>query len=224
VLILTPLLLIVARTVSDMLGKGMDAAALERTAAVRMVVGLLGEPVIALLITTLLCFRLLGTSRGYTREQVQEIATRSLEPAGIILLVTGAGGVLKQVLVDSKVGEVVAGGLIGSGAPVVLMAFVLAAAVRVMQGSATVAMMTAGGLTASLLAEGSLSAPRLALLSVAIASGATIASHVNDSGFWLVNRFFGLTVADTLRSWTMVTTLVSLIGLAMVLLMWQIVE
>lgn len=223
-LIALPLLLILAKTVSDVTAQDMSPETLERTAGLRWIVSLIGEPVAALLIVALLSFRVLGTSRGYTREQVQTIATKALEPAGIILLVTGAGGVLKQVLIDSQVGKVMADALMGADAPLVLMAFILAAAVRVMQGSATVAMMTAGGLMAGLLEKAALSEPRLALLTISIASGATIASHVNDSGFWLVNRFFGLSVADTLRSWTVMTVIVALTGLAVTMGLWAVVE
>jgi len=223
VLIALPLVLILAKTISGLVADQMSPQMLERTAPLRWLIALIGEPVAALLIVAMLCFHILGTRRGYSREQVQSIATKALEPAGIILLVTGAGGVLKQVLVDSQVGKVMADALAGADAPLPLMAFTLAAAVRVMQGSATVAMMTGGGLVASLLDGAQLSEPRLALLVVAIASGATIASHVNDSGFWLVNRFFGLSVADTLRSWTVMTAIVALTGLSVVLALWTLV-
>ncbi len=179
----------------------------------------IGHPFVALLLTTLLAFRLLGTKRGMSRDQVQQLATKALEPAGIIILVTGAGGVLKQVLIDSGVGKVLAGALQASSLPPILAAFLIAALLRLMQGSATVAMLSSAGLVASLLEGQSSGAPWLALLVIAIASGATIASHVNDSGFWLVNRYLGLSVVDTLRTWTLATTLIALVGLGMSLLL-----
>ena len=178
-----------------------------------------GHPFVALLFTTLLAFYLLGTRRGMTRDEVQQVATKALEPAGIIILVTGAGGVLKQVLIDSGVGKVLAAALQSSALPPILAAFVIAALLRLMQGSATVAMLSSAGLVASLLEGQSSDAPLLALLVIAIASGATIASHVNDSGFWLVNRYLGLSVVDTLRTWTLATTLIALVGLGMSLLL-----
>jgi H+/gluconate symporter-like permease len=178
-----------------------------------------GHPMIALLMTTGLCFTLLGTRRGYTRDEVQELATKALEPAGIIILITGAGGVLKQVLIDSGVGAVLAGYLQATGLPPLVLAFLVALMVRLMQGSATVAMLTGAGLTASLFADTTFSEPMQALMVIAIAAGATCASHVNDSGFWLVNRFFGLSVPDTLRTWTLATTVIGVVGLVMTLVL-----
>ena len=205
-LILLPLGLILANTVSKQV--------LAETSRARDVLMFAGHPFVALLTATLLCFWLLGTRRGFTRSEVQEIAAKALEPAGIIILVTGAGGVLKQVLIDSGVGDVVKNALSGSPLPLLVLAFLVAAAVRVMQGSATVAMMAGAGLIAPVLEGMPVSQPSRALLVVSIAAGATIASHVNDSGFWLVNRYFGLSVSDTLRSWTVMTTLIALVGLA----------
>jgi Gnt-I system low-affinity gluconate transporter len=209
VLIIVPIGLIVTNTVS--------ATLLSEDSALRSVLFFVGNPMVALLLTTLLCFWLLGVRRGYPRNEIQKIATRALEPAGIVILVTSAGGVLKQVLIDSGIGDLVAAGLSDTALPPLLLAFIAAALVRVMQGSATVAMLTAGGLVAALLGELEFSEPMLALLVIAIASGATIASHVNDSGFWLVNRYLGLSVPDTLRTWTVTTTIVALVSIVLVL-------
>jgi Gnt-I system low-affinity gluconate transporter len=208
-LIAVPLVLIVGNTAGSVL--------LEEGSRVRTLLALIGHPMVALLVTTLLCFTLLGTRRGYTRDQVQEFATRALEPAGIVILVTGAGGVLKQVLIDSGVGEVLSDRLAATAMPTLLLAFVIAAALRLMQGSATVAMLTAAGLVAALLGELDLPQPLIALHVIAIAAGATIASHVNDSGFWLVNRYLGLSVPDTFRTWTVLTTIASLVAIALIL-------
>jgi Gnt-I system low-affinity gluconate transporter len=215
-LIAVPIVLIVSNTVAGMLLTDGDA--------LRTAFALVGHPMVALLITTLLCFSLLGTRAGYSRDQVQEFATRALEPAGIVILVTGAGGVLKQVLIDSGVGDVLAGLLVATNLPSLLLAFVIAAAVRLMQGSATVAMLTAGGLVAGLFGDVPMSGPVLALHVIAIASGATIASHVNDSGFWLVNRYLGLSVPDTFRTWTALTTIASLVSIALTLLLGALIE
>lgn len=178
----------------------------------------LGDPFIALIIATLLTFVVLGKHQGLTPDQVQDVATKALEPAGIIILITGAGGVFKQMLIDSGVGQMLGQQLADSSMPPVVLAFIIAAIVRVAQGSATVAMITAGGIMATLVEGMGLPSPILALMVISIASGATFCSHVNDSGFWLVNRFFGLSVKDTLKSWTVMESLVGLVGFAMAFL------
>jgi Gnt-I system low-affinity gluconate transporter len=192
-------------------------AILPKGSGVRDIVAFVGHPFVALLLVALLAFRLLGTARGMDRAQVQKIVTKALEPAGVIILVIGAGGVLKQVLVDSGVGKVVAQALNASPLPPLVVAFVLAALLRIMQGSAVVAMLSTGGLVASLVHGQDLSQPRRALLVIAIAAGATTTSHLNDAGFWLVNRYFGLSVPETLRTWTVTTTLIAVVGLLMTL-------
>ncbi len=203
-LVLIPLVLILLNTLSGVLlpeGNGL-----------RSFLTFLGHPFVALTIATLLTFVLLGTKRGYSRQEVQEIATKALEPAGIIILVTGAGGVFKQILIDSGVGKVLGDMMASSSLSPILLAFVIAALVRVAQGSATVAMVTAAGLITPLIQTLGLEGPMLGLMVISIASGATIASHVNDSGFWLVNRYFGLNVKDTLKAWTVMETIIALVG------------
>ncbi len=183
----------------------------------RDVLLLVGHPFIALLITTIACFTLLGTRRGMSRDELNSLASKALEPAGIIILVTGAGGVLKQIMVDSNVGKLIAQSITENNIPLVFASFLLAAIVRVMQGSATVAMMTAGSLIAAIIA-GSPEPPgewMRALLVIPIASGATFCGHVNDSGFWLVNRYLGMDVPETLKSFTVMTTIIAIVGLAM---------
>jgi Gnt-I system low-affinity gluconate transporter len=207
-LISIPLVLILLNTLSGVL--------LDEGNAVRSVLTFLGHPFVALTIATLLTFVLLGTKRGYTRQEVQEIATKALEPAGIIILVTGAGGVFKQVLIDSGVGEVLGEMMAGSSLPPIALAFLIAMVVRVAQGSATVSMVTAAGLMSPLISTLGLEGPVLGLMVISIAAGATVFSHVNDSGFWLVNRYFGLDVKDTLKSWTMMETLIGFVGFAVV--------
>ncbi|MHC9161663.1 MULTISPECIES: GntT/GntP/DsdX family permease [Exiguobacterium] len=209
-LILIPLVLILANTLSAVL--------LNEGNAVRDFLTFLGHPFVALTIATLLTFVFLGTRRGYSRDEVQEIATKALEPAGIIILVTGAGGVFKQVLIDSGVGDVLGEMMAGSPLPAIVLAFLIATVVRVAQGSATVSMVTAAGLITPLLEIQNITGAALGLIVIAIASGATVLSHVNDSGFWLVNRYFGLDVKDTLKSWTIMETIIGLTGFAVVFL------
>ena len=215
VLIAIPLVLILANTIAGL--------ALDEGSALRGIMTFVGHPIVALLVTTLLCFNLLGTRAGYSRDQVQDIAMRALEPAGIIILVTAAGGVLKQVLIDSGVGEVMSGMLGRLDLPGLLLAFLIASAVRIMQGSATVAMLTAAGLVSAMFADAAFSDAMLALYVIAIAAGATIASHVNDSGFWLVNRYLGLTVPETFRTWTAMTTIAAVVAILFVLLLGLVI-
>jgi Gnt-I system low-affinity gluconate transporter len=210
VLIGIPLVLIVGNTVAS--------TALADGQWLRVVLAFVGHPMIALLITTVLCFWVLGARSGYSPQEIQEIATKALEPAGIVILVTSAGGVLKQVLIDSGVGEVFADALMATNLPPLMLAFLTAAVVRLMQGSATVAMLTAAGLVAALLGDVGFSEPMLALLVIAIAAGATIGSHVNDSGFWLVNRYLGLSVPDTLKTWTVTTSIIAFVSITLILI------
>ncbi|MCC5803734.1 GntP family permease [Rossellomorea vietnamensis] len=205
-LISIPLVLILLNTLSGVI--------LDEGNMLRSILTFLGHPFVALTIATLLTFVLLGTKRGYSRQEVQDIATKALEPAGIIILVTGAGGVFKQVLIDSGVGEVLGNMMAGSSLPPIALAFLIAMVVRVAQGSATVSMVTAAGLMSPLIETLGMQGPVLGLMVIAIASGATVFSHVNDSGFWLVNRYFGLDVKDTLKSWTVMETLIGFVGFA----------
>lgn len=207
-IIMVPLVLILVNTVASVL--------LPKGDPISAALGFLGHPFVALLIATLMAFTLLGTRRGLSRDEVQNIATKALEPAGIIILVTGAGGVFKQILIDSGVGKVLGDMMAGSPLPPIVLAFVISALVRIAQGSATVAMITAAGLIMPLVTTLQLQGPVLGLLVISIAAGATTLSHVNDSGFWLVNRYFGLDVKDTLRSWTVMETLIALVGFMVV--------
>lgn len=207
-LILIPLVLILVNTVSNVI---LTEGSLEHE-----ILTFIGHPFVALTITVLLTFYFLGIKRGYSKEDVQNMATKSLEPAGIIILVTGAGGVFKETLVDSGVGDVLGEMMVNSSMPIVLLAFLVSTFVRVAQGSATVAMVTAAGLITPILGTIDVSQPLLGLIVISIASGATVFSHVNDSGFWLVNRFFGLTEKETLLTWTVMETIIGFVGFIIV--------
>ncbi len=210
IIIFIPLFLILLNTISGILLEG------ENLKALKSFLGFIGHPFIALLIATLLAAFLLGTRHGFSREELQKITTKALEPAGIIILITGAGGVFKQVLIDSGVGDVLANMMAASSMPTVLLAFTVSAIVRVAQGSATVAMITAAGIISPIISVLRLEGPALGLIVIAISAGASILSHVNDSGFWLVNRYFGLSEQQTLSSWTVMTTILALTGLLVV--------
>ncbi|WP_242130555.1 GntP family permease [Aestuariivivens marinum] len=177
----------------------------------RLWMKMIGHPFSALIIANLIAWYVLGVARGVSNSELLKITTKSMAPAGIIILLTGAGGVFKQMLINTKAGEMMANYFAEQGVSIFLFAFFAAVLVRILQGSSTVAMITAAGLTAPLLTVG-ISEVDKALLVIAIASGASILSHVNDSGFWLVSKYLGISEQQTFRSWTLMTTILSLVG------------
>ena len=152
------------------------------------------------------------------KQKILDLSTKALAPAGIIILITGAGGVLKQVLIDSGIGHILAESMARSPLPPILLAWLISAIVRVTQGSATVAMITAASIIAPIISEFGLNDPQRALVVIAIASGATLLSHVNDSGFWLVGKYLGMNEKQTLQSWTVMETIIAFCGLAFTLI------
>jgi len=181
-----------------------------------------GHPFSALIIATMLAMYFLGIKRGINKKILQQISNDSLGPAGIIILVTGAGGVLKQVLIDSGMGDQLAQSVAASPVNPLVLAWIIAALVRITQGSATVAMITSAGIISPILPAFALSDPQQALMVIAIASGATILSHVNDSGFWLVGKYLGLNEKQTFQSWTVMETIIAVSGLAFSLVLFQL--
>ena len=177
----------------------------------------LGHPFAALTIATLVAAYFLGIRKGYKAKQLLEFSDKALAPAGLIILITGAGGMYKQILVDSGAGEALAQLFITYNVAPLLMAYVLAVIIRVIQGSATVAMITSAGMMAPIIVELQISDPMKALICLAIAAGATILSHVNDSGFWLVKKYLGLTEKETLQSWTVMETIISVSAFILIL-------
>ncbi|TWF95091.1 GntP family permease [Saccharopolyspora dendranthemae] len=175
----------------------------------------LGNPTVALTIAVLLSFWLLGTRRGMTGRDLSELTSGALRPLGMLLLVVGAGGFFGKVLAETGVGDALAGSLQGVGLPMIVSAYVISSGLRIAQGSATVAIVTTGGIVAPLVGSAGLSQAQLALIAVAIAAGSIIASHVNDGGFWIISRYFGIPVSDMLKTWTVLETLLSLVAFAM---------
>ena len=207
-IIAIPIFLIVLNTVlnSSLIDQGLVSKNLLNW------LSMIGHPFSALIIANLIAWYALGIRRGFTKEKLLKITTQSMEPAGVIILLTGAGGVFKQVLVNTGTGEMLANYFSNAGVGILLFGFITAATVRILQGSATVAMITAAGLTSPLLIDASMSDPKKALIVIAIASGATIMSHVNDSGFWLVSRYLGLTEKQTFKSWSVMTSILAIVG------------
>ena len=210
-LILLPLILILGGTFAKL--------ALSEGSGLRYAFSVVGHPFSALLIASGAAWVVLRSDAPESRAHMRDVISRALAPTAVVILVTGAGGAFKQVLVDTGAGAQLAGQVLTLGLSPLLAGWALALLVRLAQGSATVAMITAAGLVAPIAAAAGLSAPELGLLTVAIAAGATGFSHVNDSGFWLVSRLFGISERDTLRTWTVGTGLVALTGLAAVALM-----
>ncbi len=173
---------------------------------------MLGHPFVALLLANLLVWYLLGIRIGTSKSKLLEITTKSMGPAGIIILLTGAGGVFKQMLINTGTGEMLATYFSEEGINLIIFAFISAATVRILQGSSTVAMITAAGIVAPIMPQ-TLSEPRSAMIVISIAAGASIFSHVNDSGFWLVSKYLYLNEKQTFASWSSMTTILAVVAL-----------
>jgi GntP family gluconate:H+ symporter len=181
----------------------------------------IGAPTIALLLAVLLGYFTLGRGAGMRREQVNESLGSGLPGIAGILLIVAAGGGFKQVLVDAGVANVIADWATGKNISVLLLGWLVAVGIRLATGSATVATTTAAGIVGGL--AGTLSTSHLALLVLAIGCGSLFFSHVNDAGFWLVKQYFGLTVGQTIKSWSVMETVISVVGFILVMLMSLVV-
>ncbi|WP_200304278.1 GntP family permease [Streptomyces adelaidensis] len=201
----TPLLLILAATFSSI---ALDPSTL------RSLIEFFGHPFVALTLALLLAYYLLGIRRGWSRKSLETVSTSSLKPVGNILLVVGAGGVFGAVLKASGVAQALSDTFNDVGLPVIVLSYLLSVALRVAQGSATVAIVTTAGIVAPLLAEGDHSQAFIALVIMAISAGSIFASHVNDGGFWIVAKYFGISERDTLKTWTVLETVLSVAGFA----------
>lgn len=174
----------------------------------------IGHPFTALLAACLIAIYGLALRCGMSREKIMDIYSAAIQPAGIILLITGAGGVFKRVFVDSGVGPALGNALINAGLPIAIACFVLSAALCVIQGYATVAGLTTVGLVMPVISELGFSGAQMAALSICIAGGSIVLSHVNDSGFWLFSKFTGATEAQTLKTWSVMETILGTTGAA----------
>ena len=208
-IILIPLVLIILDSLAGVVGFLTPVAG---------ILGFLGEPFVALLIATLVATYFLGTRHGYTLAELEKILTKSLEPTGLILLVTACGGVLRYMLQYSGLGDVIGNAVSSAALPLVVVAFIVAALVRICVGSSTVAMTMAAGIIAAMPEIATLSPLYLACITAAVAGGATVCSHFNDSGFWLVRSLVGLDEKTTLKTWTIMETLVGGTGFLVALL------
>jgi GntP family gluconate:H+ symporter len=201
-----------------MLGKALaDIVIDDPEQGVQKVLDVLGTPLIALLIAVIVAMFTLGRSAGFDRPRLSRTLEASLPPIAGILLIVAAGGGFKQVLVDSGIGTLLADWAKDANISVLLLAWVLAVLIRLATGSATVATITASSLMVGLV--GDLSTPETSLVVLAVGAGSVFLSHVNDAGFWLVKEYFGMTVGQTFKTWSLMETLLSVSGLVFVLLL-----
>ena len=211
-IIMIPLFLIL---INSVLGMFPEGSAVD---AIRPVFTFLGTPFVALLLATIAAMFLLGIKHGYSFEELEKVMTKSLEPTGLILLVTAGGGVLRYMLQDSGLGEIIGNVVASMPLPIVVVAFLIAAAVRISVGSATAAMTMAAGIVAAMPMVATLPPIQLACITMAFAGGSTAFSHFNDSGFWLVKSLCALDEKTTFRTWTLMETIVGTSGFLVALI------
>ncbi|MFF3463413.1 GntP family permease [Streptomyces sp. NPDC002619] len=181
----------------------------------------IGSPLIALLAAVIVAMFTLGRPAGFTKARLSQTVEKGLMPIAGILLIVGAGGGFKQTLIDSGVGQMILDVSKDWSIPALLLAWLIAVAIRLATGSATVATVSAAGLVAPLAAD--MSTTHAALLVLAIGAGSLFFSHVNDAGFWLVKEYFGLSVGQTIKTWSIMETIISVVAGALVLLLSLVV-
>lgn len=204
-----------------MMGKAYSDIALDEGTGLRKTLDFIGEPFVALLISVIVAVFTLGVASGMDKNDISDVLNKSLPPIAGILLIVGAGGGFKQTLIDTGIAEVVADFVKDSGVSVLLLAWLVAVLIRLATGSATVATITAAGIMSPIAQD--LGSTEVSLLVLAIGAGSVFFSHVNDAGFWLVKEFFGLSVVQTIKSWSIMETILSVSGLVVVLLVNTVV-
>ncbi|CAB0981963.1 GntP family permease [Corynebacterium diphtheriae] len=218
-LLLLPMVLIFGNT-----GMGLATSAgwVDKSSSLVRALQFVGSTPIALLISTLVALYFLGIRRGQPKADLEKLLDGALGPICSVVLITGAGGMFGGVLRTSGIGDALADSMSDLGVPVVLGCWLVAAILRLAQGSATVALTTAAALMAPAVAAGGYSEFQIALMVLASAAGSVFAGHVNDSGFWLVGRLMGMDVATTLRTWTLNQALVGAVGFVFVLVLYGV--
>ncbi|PAZ10644.1 transporter [Streptomyces sp. SA15] len=214
-LIVTPILLILLGT----LGQNLLADG----STLRAVLTVLGAPMVALLIDVTLCAYFLGARRGWNRARIADVMGSALPSVAMVILVAGAGGVFGKVLVASGIGDAIADVLERTGFPALVLAFVTALALRAAQGSTTVALITTAGILTPLLQRADLSTGQLSLVALAMGAGGLSVSHINDAGYWMFTKLAGLDVSAGLRTWTVLTTAMGLMGFGLTACLWPLV-
>ncbi|MFD3593412.1 GntP family permease [Nocardia sp. NPDC058640] len=205
------------------LGATFGYQLLDKDSALLQVLTFFGTPAVALLITVLVAFYLLGIRRGSTVQELSTITAESLKPVGMVLLVVGAGAFFGKVISATGIGTALAETMSAAGLPIIVLAYLISCGLRIAQGSATVAIVTTGGIVAPLVAQQHYSQMSIALIAMAIAAGSIILSHVNDGGFWIIAKYFNMTVKQTLQTWTVLETILSVVSFAVAALLFSIV-
>jgi GntP family gluconate:H+ symporter len=211
--VLLPVILMVCASTADV--------ALDTASTLRAALDFVGGPIVALLLALLFSFWSLGYRQHFTRDQILRFANDCLGPTATVLLVIGAGGGFNNVLLESGVGKAIADLALGARASPLLLAWTVAALIRVATGSATVAMTTAAGIVAPVAVA--TPGTHAELLVLATGAGSLVLSHVNDAGFWLIKEFFNMTVPQTLRTWTVAETIIGVAGLGFTMLLSTVV-
>lgn len=210
-LVLLPIVQIMLGTAGTMLtDKGTPAHAW---------LSMLGSSAVALLTAVLVAYLVIGHQQGWSLERRGSVLDSALPAVAVIVFVTGAGGVFANVLVKSGIGKALSEALIATHMPIILTGFLIAAALRASQGSATVAILTSAGLLVAPIASAGYSPVQAALVCIALCFGALGFSHINDSGFWIVTKYLGLSVKEGLKTWTVLTSVVGVVGF---LLTWAV--
>ncbi|GAA1598441.1 SLC13 family permease [Kribbella karoonensis] len=207
--VLLPVVLMLIKAASDVW--------MSKDNAIYPVLQFIGDPVVALLIAVLVAMYTFGTAVGFGIPELSKKIGESLLPISGVMLIVGAGGGFKQVLVDGGTGTAIAEFAIAANLSALLLGWIVAVLIRLATGSATVATVTAAGIVAPL--AGGLSTTHIALVVLAIGAGSLFFSHVNDAGFWLVKEYFGMTVGETIKTWSVMETVISVMGLLMTLLL-----
>ena len=211
-LVVLPILLIMVGSVA--------ATVLPKGHALLPYTSLLGAPATALMVGVLIAYLLVGNKARWNKKERSAVADSALPIVAIIIFVTGAGGVFGNVLVESKIGSALSDSLTAVGMPLIVAAFVISLALRAAQGSATVAILTTAGLLSEAVAAGGYSPLQIALVTLATGFGGLGLSHINDSGFWIVTKYLGLSVADGLKTWTTLTTVCGGTGFLLTWALW----
>ncbi|MEU0373293.1 gluconate:H+ symporter [Streptomyces sp. NPDC006283] len=208
--VLLPVVLMMAKALVDIVVDNPEHG-------VQRVTDVIGSPLIALLAAVIVGLFTLGRAAGFTKDRLSSTVEKSLVPIAGVLLIVGAGGGFKQTLIDIGVGQMILEFSENWAIPTLLLAWLIAVAIRLATGSATVATISAAGLVAPLAAD--MSTSHAALLVLAIGAGSLFFSHVNDAGFWLVKEYFGMSVGQTIKTWSVMETIISVVGIVFVLLL-----
>ena len=218
-ILLVPIVLIFLNTGLDALG---SVGAVDRDATWVQALSLIGTAPVALLISVVIALLVLGKFRGEKGSALEKLVDGTFGPVASVILITGAGGMFGGVLRASGIGDALADSLADLGLPVIVAAYIIAVVLRLAQGSATVALVTSAGLMAPAVAAGDFGAVDIAAITLATAAGSVFAGHVNDSGFWLVGRLMNMDVKTTLKTWTVQQAIESVVGFALVLVVYAI--